>query len=96
MINLSRYEQETIITYNNEEKTANIYTYDKSLIRQINSRLSDFSDIKLIRSGEDWAEYSLPKSYIKVRFPRQLSDEQRQAMAKRMKNIRQGTNNNGN
>jgi len=96
MTNLSRYEQETIITYNNEEKTANVYTYDKSLIRQINSRLSDFPDIKLIRNGEDWAEYSLPKNYIKVRFPRQISDEQRQAMAERMKSIRQGTNNNGN
>lgn len=84
-MNLTKYEQETIINYNNEEKTASVFTYDKSLIRKLDKRLAEASDIKLIRRGEDFAEYSLPKKWIKVSFPRQYSDEQRAEMAERMR-----------
>lgn len=88
-MNLTKYEQETIINYNNEEKTASIFTYDKSLIRKLDKRLVEASDIKLIRRGEDFAEYSLPKKWIKVSFPRQYSDEQRAEMAERMRAARE-------
>lgn len=88
-MNLTKYEQETIINYNNEEKTASIFTYDKSLIRKLDKRLAEMSDMKLIRRGEDFAEYSLPKKRIKVSFPRQYSDEQRAEMAERMKAARE-------
>ena len=88
-MNLTKYEQETIINYNNEEKTASIFTYDKSLIRKLDKRLAEMSDMKLIRRGEDFAEYSLPKKWIKVAFPRQYSDEQRAEMAERMKAARE-------
>lgn len=87
-MNLTKYEQETIINYNNEEKTASVFTYDKSLIRKLDKRLVESSDIKLIRRGEDFAEYSLPKKWIKVSFPRQYSDEQRAEMAERMRAAR--------
>ena len=88
-MNLTKYEQETIINYNNEEKTASVFTYDKSLIRKLDKRLSEMPDMKLIRRGEDFAEYSLPKKWIKVAFPRQYSDEQRAKMAERMKAARE-------
>jgi len=88
-MNLTKYEQETIINYNNEEKTASIFTYDKSLIRKLDKRLAEMPDMKLIRRGEDFAEYSLPKKWIKVAFPRQYSDEQRAEMAERMKAARE-------
>lgn len=88
-MNLTKYEQETIINYNNEEKTASIFTYDKPLIRKLDKRLAEMSDMKLIRRGEDFAEYSLPKKWIKVAFPRQYSDEQRAEMAERMKAARE-------
>lgn len=88
-MNLTKYEQETIINYNNEEKTASIFTYDKSLIRKLDKRLAEMSDMKLIRRGEDFAEYSLPKKWNKVAFPRQYSDEQRAEMAERMKAARE-------
>lgn len=91
-MNLTKYEQETIINYNNEEKTASIFTYDKSLIRKLDKRLAEMSDMKLIRRGEDFAEYSLPKKWIKVAFPRQYSDEQRAEMAERMKAARNMNN----
>lgn len=88
-MNLTKYEQETIINYNNEEKTASVFTYDKSLIRKLDKRLNDSLDMKLVRRGEDFAEYSLPKKWIKVAFPRQYSDEQRAEMAERMKAARE-------
>ena len=88
-MNLTKYEQETIILYNNEEKTASVFTYDKSLIRKLDKRLGEMPDMKLIRRGEDFAEYSLPKKWIKVAFPRQYSDEQRAEMAERMKAARE-------
>lgn len=34
-MSLSRYEQETIINFNEEEKTATVYTMNKSLIRKL-------------------------------------------------------------
>lgn len=94
MANLTKYEQETIINYNNEEKTASIFTYDRSLIRKLDKRLSDYPDITVVRRGEDWAEYSLPKKWLKVGFPRQLSDEQRAEMANRMRAAMDSTNEN--
>ena len=90
--NLTKYEQETIINYNNEEKTASIFTYDKSLIRKLDKRLSEYPDIKVVRRGDDWAEYSLPKKWVKVGFPRQLSDEQRAEMGNRMRAARGSAN----
>lgn len=87
-MNLTKYEQETIINYNNEEKTASIFTYDKSLIRKLDKRLAEMPDMRLIRKDEDFAEYSLPKKWIKVAFPRQYSDEQRAEMAERMRAAR--------
>lgn len=86
---LTKYEQETIINYNNEEKTASVYTHDKSLIRKLDKKLGEIPDMKLIRRTEDFAEYSLPKKWIKVAFPRQYSDEQRAEMAERMKAARE-------
>ena len=88
-MNLTKYEQETIINYNNEEKLAYISTYDKSLMRKLDSRIADNPDIKLVKQTEDYAEYTLPKKWIKVSFPRQLSDEQRAEMAERMRAARE-------
>ena len=33
-MNMARYEQETIISFNEEEKTAGIYTHNKILARE--------------------------------------------------------------
>ena len=47
-MNLTKYEQETIINYNNEEKTASVYTHDKALIRKLDKKLGEIPDMKLI------------------------------------------------
>lgn len=80
-----RYEQETIISYNNEEKTATVYTCDKSLIRKLDEMARKDSTIIETTRDEYSKTYKLPKRYIKVKIPRQLSEEQRQKLAERAK-----------
>lgn len=92
MSKVTGYEQETIINYNNAEKTASIFTYDKSLIRKIDEKLSDYPEVKVIRRDDGCVEYELPKKWIRVRFPRLLSDEQRAEIANRMNAARNSVN----
>lgn len=82
---LSRYEQETVITYNNEEKTANIWTCDKALINKLNKLIEKDTAITEIKRNEYSRTYKLPKRYINIKIHRQLSEEQRQKLAERAK-----------
>ena len=93
-MNLNKYEQETIINYNQAEHTASCFTHDKSLINKLDKLMQNGETITVIREGDGWKEYSFPKKCVKVRFPRKLSDEQRQEMAERMKRTMQKENDN--
>lgn len=83
---LTAYERETIINYNYEDEYASVYTYDRALQNKLNKLLKTNDSIKVIRCGDDWCEYIVPKSWIKVSPPRQVNytDEQRAAMAERL------------
>lgn len=86
MSNLTSYEKETVIVYNNEETTAQVFTYHRALQNKLNKLLGVNSDISVLRKGDEWTEYIVPKSWIKVSPPRQVNytDEQRAAMAERL------------
>lgn len=86
MSNLTPYEKETIITYNNEEGSANVFTYHRALQNKLNKLVGSSPDITLVRQDDEFAEYIVPKSWIKVSPPpkRNLTDEQRTAMAERL------------
>ena len=79
---LSRLEQETIITFNAAEKTANIYSSDPVWIRKI-------KNMKGSRKYSIGYEVDVPKSYIKVSPPRQYSEETKKKMAERLRKARQ-------
>lgn len=83
---LTSYERETIINFNEEEKTASIYTYNKALRNKLNKLVGVNPDIHVIRSSDEMSEFEVPKSWIKVSPPKQvnLSDEQRAAIAARL------------
>lgn len=75
---LTKEEQETIIVYNNAEDNAIISTYDRSLINTIDAKLDEFSPyIYVIKRGEGFAEYSCPRKWIRLKFPRIIMDETR-------------------
>ncbi len=86
MSDLSNYEKETIINYNNEEATAQVFTYHRALQNKLNKLIGVNSDISVLRRSDEWTEYIVPKTWIKVSPPRQVNytDEQRAAMAERL------------
>lgn len=78
-MNLSRYEQETIVNYNAGEQTATVYTRDKAVMRKLDTLVADYPDTySLIGQNEVSKTYSFPKSYVSYRKPRAVSTEQRE------------------
>lgn len=84
-MNLSREEQETIILFNEAEQTAIVDTCNKRLRKQLAQYCSENLGCSLISEDDTHAKYVCPKSWVKIRKPRQLSDEQREKLASRAK-----------
>lgn len=91
--NRSRLEQETIINFNEEEKVASVYTFNRALQRKL-ARLAEEHPDECIRAktwqpGES-VEYIVPKKWIKVSPPKKVNytDEQKAALAERLASVR--------
>ena len=87
-MNLTRYEQESIIDFNEQEVSASVYTHNRALRRKLEKlSASHPDDCKLIRTTHDGqaAEFQIPKRWIRISPPRQVSDAQREAMRERAK-----------
>lgn len=85
MTPLTRYEQETIISFNAGEQTATVYTRDRAVMRKLDRLAAEFPDIyKLTGQTDIDKTYSMSKSHVSYRKPRKLSDEQREQARLRM------------
>ena len=85
---LTRYEQETIINFNAEEKTATVYTRDPAVMRRIDALVIEYPDtFKCIGETDIDKTYEMPKSAVTYRKPRRITDERRGQMREFMKNI---------
>ena len=82
-MDLTKYEMETIYNYNQEEPLASCYTMDRALIRRLDALAEKHKEITIVRADEVVREYTFPKKWIKVKTPRQLSDEKRQELKNR-------------
>ena len=80
------YERETVINFNNAEKEASYYTLNYGK-RQMLLRLAEEypDDVKIVSQRDDMVEAILPKSWIKVRPPRKMTEEERQKLVERGK-----------
>jgi len=77
---LSRYEQETIINFNQAEDVAYIYTCSKSWMKHLEKL-----GLKGNQINPYAREYECPKSWIKKpQKPRQLSKEQKHKLSQRL------------
>ena len=80
IMNMARYEQETIISFNEEEKAAVIYTHNKVLRQKLEAlardRPEDCRLVKVSRSGRA-VDYVIPKSWIRIAPNRVLSDAEK-------------------
>jgi len=81
-LRLTSYEQETIITFNKEEKIAYIFTYEKSWQKHLEKKLG----IKpLYDNGFGGREYEIDKKRISPpKAPRKLSDSAKKNLAERL------------
>ena len=85
---ITRYEQETIINFNAEEKTATLYTRDPAVMRKVDALVIEYPDtFKCIGETDIDKTYEMPKSTITYRKPRKLSEEQREAARQRAKRL---------
>lgn len=70
---IPKEERETIITFNEKDETASVYTMNGALIRKLDG---------LAQTRPDGAqEYEVPKKWVKVNAGPVLTDEQRKAKA---------------
>ena len=90
-MSLSRLEQETLISFNEEDKIADIQTYNSALKRKLTALcVSRPEEAKHIRTDQYGGMYfTVPKKWVKVNAGVILTDEQREkksAIAKALRN----------
>lgn len=88
--NLTNFERETIINFNDAEKTASIYTCSQSLIRKLDILCEKYPDqYKLDTMDSVSKTYTcFNKKLIAIRAPvkrKELTDEERKILSERMK-----------
>lgn len=87
---LLKYEQETIINFNEEEKTADVYTHNKALCRKLEKSAVDRpEDCRFVRSLHEGqaAEYTIPKSWVKITPKHIITEEQRAILQERARRV---------
>ena len=84
-MNLSLYEQETIINFNEADSTASVYTHNRALIRKLDKlaeeRPGDCHREKTSHDGKA-VDYIIPKAWVKIRPTRIASEAQKAALAR--------------
>ena len=88
MNKLTRYEQETVVIYNAEEKLAEIYTADPVVIRKLDKMVEKYPDeYKVIKQDSISKTYSCRKKLISFRPPVIMSEERKQELRERLKSM---------
>lgn len=87
MSELTRWEQETVVNYNNEEKIATVYTADPVVQRKLDKLCEKYPEHYKCTKEDSVAKwYSFEKKLVSFRPPVILTEEQiernRQQLAK--------------
>jgi len=82
---LTNQERETIICFNEQDSTARVFTYNRKMSNYLRELASDPQSkcIALEDNLNGGLTFEVPKKWVKVRRPRQLTDEQRAELAAR-------------
>lgn len=81
-MNLSLYEQESIVSFTEAEKSANVYTHNRALLRKLEKLARDRpEECRLVKFSHDGraADYIVPKAWVKITPPRIASEAQKVA-----------------
>lgn len=93
---LSRYEQETIVSFNEEEQTASVYTHNRALRNRLQRLAQERpTECRLLNTGSGGraADYSIPKGWLRIHPPRAaapLTEEQKQKRREHLASLRNG------
>lgn len=89
---LTRWEMETTVNFNANEKTAILYTRDKSVMRKLDRMVERCPEhYKCIKETEIDKTYEFPKRLLGFRIPRVMTEEQRAEAAERLAKARAGS-----
>ena len=80
---LTNQERETIITFNEADDYAVVDTCNKAWINKLDKLVSCNPKIIGDRTDEFGKRYIMPKSWIKVRAPREISEQERAVLKQR-------------
>lgn len=84
-----------MINFNEAEKTASVYTFNKSLKKKLDALTAERPD-EVQRTRENFSgeavEYIIPKTWIKIKPPRVMSEAQAAALCKAREALRAQTN----
>lgn len=82
-------ERETVITFNEIEDKAEVFTYNKKIKNKLLKCLASNPDeCRLIKENQDGGvTFEVDKSWIRVAPKRRMSDEQREMLRERAKRM---------
>lgn len=86
LMKLTAEEKETIISFNEAEKTADVEAFNSRTIREIRKAAEMYPDeISITENSDGSIRAVFPRKWVKIRAPRILTDEQRAVMSERGK-----------
>lgn len=86
---LTNQERETIICYNEADKTATVFSYNRRMLRDLDNLAAERPEEcqHVGGNGIGGHTYTVPKKWIKLRASRILTDEQKAAYAERARKM---------
>lgn len=90
MTQLTRIEKETVITFNELEPTAHVYTCNSRMKGKLGKLHAERpADVILLSTDSASSTYTVPKAWIKINAARILTDEQKQKRAETLARARE-------
>lgn len=68
-INLTKYERETVVVFNEAEADAELYTTSQVTIRRMDKLVEKYPVFSVVKQDKVSKTYRFPKKYFKVRNP---------------------------
>lgn len=84
---MTKYEQETIILFNEEEKETSIYTHNKKLQHKLSEYSESYPELCKIKTedGQGGVTYIVKKDRLSIRLKTPISEERREKMRQLVK-----------
>lgn len=93
---LSKYEQETIITFNEAEQTASVYTHNRAMRTKLDKLAEERPEdckVERVTQSRQSIEFLIPKTWIRVHPPRKsapLTEERKEQLREQLSAVRRG------